>query len=299
MDYQQAQEAVEKIVNDLDGEMGIAAWPLSDPSKIIEVNADEIFPTASTFKVPILYSLYRLVDEGKIDPDERVEISHENLTPGSGILQHLQPGLTPSIRDLATLMTIVSDNHATDMLHAMVTPERIKQDMLALELENIEAPVDCRGLLFSLVGMDPNNPEHTYDLFIERAKAKEYDKSSPMFTYEIGVGNDVSSPRDLARLFQHIYEGNGLSEKAQDDVIDILKRQTLNSRIPAGLPEDIEVAHKTGSLEGVRNDAGIIYAEQPYVLAILSKNLADSEAGTQAAIDVSRTVWEAYGDAEK
>lgn len=296
VDLQQAQEKVEQIVGQVSGEMGVVAWPLDNPEQRIAVNAGEIYPMASTFKVPVLYSLYRMVDQGEVDPEQRITIEPKHLTPGSGVLQHLRPGLEPTIWDLAVLMTIVSDNEATDILHNMVGAERIDRDMKALDLNEIEAPASCKVLLYTMVGMDPENPEHTYTMFRERARAKEFDRSGAAFQDTLGSGNDVSTPQDLAQLYVHIYNGDGLSDDSRDAVIDILKRQTLNSRIPTGLPDGVDVAHKTGSLEGVRNDAGIVYAEQPYVISILSKQLTDGKAAVDAMIEVSSTVWETFGD---
>jgi beta-lactamase class A len=75
-----------------------------------------------------------------------------------------------------------------------------------------------------------------------------------------------------------------------------MKRQTLNARIPAGVPEGVTIAHKTGSLRGVRNDAGIVYAERPYVIAIFSKKLADEEGAGRSIVEISRAVWKALGN---
>ncbi len=76
-----------------------------------------------------------------------------------------------------------------------------------------------------------------------------------------------------------------------------MKRQKFNERIPAGLPENVVVAHKTGSIKGVRNDAGIVYAPNgPYVIALFSKGLTDEKAGVIALADVSRIVWGAFGE---
>src|SRR5207253_8508268 len=68
---------------------------------------------------------------------------------------------------------------------------------------------------------------------------------------------------------------------AREGIIDIMKRQKYTERIPAGLPDGTIVAHKTGSIKGVRNDAGIVYPKdgQPYVIALLSKGVADERGG--------------------
>ena len=76
-----------------------------------------------------------------------------------------------------------------------------------------------------------------------------------------------------------------------------MKRQKFNDRIPAGVPENVDIAHKTGSIKGVRNDAGIVYPPngQPYVITLFSKRLVDERAGVVALAELSRVVWETLG----
>ena len=93
----------------------------SRPGNDFGYNATEIFPTASTLKVPLIYVLYRLAGAGEIDLKERVTLSYANRVPGSGVLQHMDEGLQPTLRDLAELMIIVSDNWATDLLWNRLT----------------------------------------------------------------------------------------------------------------------------------------------------------------------------------
>ncbi len=298
MDTATAQSRVAEIVAGLDGSMGVAAWTVGSEDPGIRVNADVLYPTASTFKIPILYSLYRMVDQGATDLDERIELTDAHRVPGSGVLQHLRVGLQPTIYDLAMLMTIVSDNEATDILHQHVGVERLHADLDELGLSRIRVPLTCRELLYTIVGMDASNPEHTYEMFRERARAGEYDKSGLGWDDSEGSGNDLTPPDQMSRLCELIEQGVGLSDEAREGVLDTMKRQTLNARIPAGVPEGVTIAHKTGSLRGVRNDAGIVYAEQPYVISIFSKHLEDEDAGVAAMVEISRTVWAALGDEE-
>ncbi|MFW6075816.1 MAG: serine hydrolase, partial [Chloroflexota bacterium] len=208
---QETQREVERVVAGVDGSIGVAAWPLGDESRGIRVNADVLYPTASVLKTPLLYSLYRLVDEGNVDLDRRIEIKPEHLTPGSGVLQHLKVGLQPTIYDVAVLMMIVSDNQATDILHNMVGPDRIHADMKELGLERIQVPLNCRRLLYGMVGMDVDNPEHTYEMFRQKARAKEYDKSTVVWSDEEGSGNNLTPPDQMAKLCEYIDQGVGLS----------------------------------------------------------------------------------------
>jgi len=291
-------DALARRVAEVEGSVGAAAWPVGKPEQTVGVNMDELYPTASTFKIPLLYALYQMVDRGEIDLSRRVTIEEDDRVPGSGVLQDLDPGLQPTVRDLAMLMTIVSDNQATDMLYEMVGTERIHEALDTLGLPGIRVPLTCRALLFDYVGLDVNNPENTYEMFLERARAGEYNREGVAWSDKAGSGNNLTSPRDMARLCELIELGAGLSEAARDGVIDTMKRQKYNERIPAGLPENIVVAHKTGSIKGVRNDAGIVYAPAgPYVIALFSKGLTDEKGGVDCLADLSRIIWEAFGEA--
>ncbi|HEV2107114.1 MAG TPA: serine hydrolase, partial [Thermomicrobiales bacterium] len=92
-----------------------------------------------------------------------------------------------------------------------------------------------------------------------------------------------------------IEAGDGISAGSREAMIDILKRQKYNTIIPLHLPEESEVAHKTGSLRGIRNDVGIVYAPTgPYAIALMAKQLTDEVDGTRRLAELSRLVWQAF-----
>jgi beta-lactamase class A len=292
-----AQQELERIISDAEGSIGVAAWRVSKPDAVLGVNADELYPTASTFKIPLLYALYQMVDRGEISLSKRVRIEAHHRVPGSGVLQDLDNGLEPTIRDLAILMTVVSDNQATDLLYNIVGTERIHAALDGLGLKRTRVPLSTKALLYDYVALDPDNPEHTYDLAIEKMRKGEYNYEGAAWSDQEGSGNDLTTPREMAAMVDAIEQGIGLSAASRDGVIDIMKRQKFSERIPAGLPENVTVAHKTGSLKGVRNDAGIVYPPdgEPYVVSLFSKRLPDERAGVVTLASLSRVVWEAFG----
>jgi len=291
-----AQRELERLVAEVDGSVGVAAWRVGKPDQAIGVNMDELYPTASTFKIPLIYALYQMTDRDEIVLSKRVTIEESDRVPGSGVLQDLDPGLSPTIRDLAVLMTVVSDNQATDLLYNIVGTARIHAALDGLQLTRTRVPMNTRSLLFDYVGLDANNPDHTYDESIRRMKADEYNLDGIAWSDKEGSGNDLTTPREMTALCDAIEQGIGLSSSSRDGIIDIMKRQKFNERIPAGVPEKIEIAHKTGSIKGVRNDAGIVYAPgHPYVIGVFSKNLSDEKAGVACLAELSRVVWETFG----
>ena len=285
------QRRVEALVGGIDGVVGVAARDLAGGAEVA-VNADEPFPTASVMKVPILFELYRQAEAGRVDLDRRVPYGPEQRVPGSGVLQDLAYGLAPTVKDLATLMITVSDNTATDMVFDLIGAEPLDETIRGLGLTRTAIPLGTRGLLYSMVGLDTANPAHTYDLFLERSKAGQIDWGSRALA---DTDNNVSTPRDLNRLLEIIERRERLSDASCAAMLDILKRQKYNTIIPLHLPAEVAVAHKTGSLRGVRNDAGIVYApDGPYLISLFAKRLADQVAGAAALAVVSRVVWEGF-----
>ncbi len=262
----------------------------------IAVNAARRFPTASTVKVPILFALYRKADAGEIDLRQRVTLEASHRTAGSGVLQDLDFGLQPTVHDLATLMITVSDNQATDMLYHLLGGAYIQQIATEVGMTETHIPQTIRALLYDMVGMDERNPAHTYEMNRELLRTGARNASG----WSLGVGddNDVSTPHDMVALLARIYQGEDPSRMACDAMVDILKRQKFNTILPLLLPAEIETAHKTGSLHGVRNDVGIVYAPQesggPYAVAIMSRNMAEPIAGARILADISRAVWDAF-----
>ncbi len=279
------------IVGEIDGVLGVYARDLRSGVEVSHT-ADTVFPTASVMKIPIIYELYRQVEAGKVDLGRRITLGEADLVPGSGILQDLDSGLNPTVKDLATLMITVSDNAATDLVLAQIGLDALAETLQRLGLAQTTIPMTVRGLLYSTVGLDTTNPEHTYALYQERAAAGVIDWGCRAYA---DTDNNVSTPREMATLLAGIEAREGLSAASCDAIIDIMKRQKYTDRIPRYLPEGTAVAHKTGSLRGIRNDAGIVYApDGPYVIALFAKRLADPVAGVDALAAISRAIWEGF-----
>ncbi|MGH2614774.1 MAG: serine hydrolase, partial [Thermomicrobiales bacterium] len=129
----QMERALDTIVNQA-GEIAFAAANLATGEEVAR-NAERPMPTASVFKLPLLAEVYRQVNAGDLDLDERVTLRAEDVVMGSGILRDFGPGLQPTLRDLAMMMIVVSDNSATNLLLDRVGgPERVNATMRELGL---------------------------------------------------------------------------------------------------------------------------------------------------------------------
>ena len=282
---------VEAIAGEVDGVIGVYVRDLASGAAVAH-NADTPFPLASVVKVPILHELYRQAEAGSVDLNKRTLFAAHHLVPGSGILQDLDFGLAPTLKDLATLMITVSDNAATDLVIEQIGLAQVEAAMQALGLASTTIPLTIRALLYNTVGLDVANPEHTYELYQQRSKENYIDWHCRAYG---DTDNNVSTPRDLGLLLEDIERRTTLSAASCDAMIDIMKRQKYSDRIPQQLPEGTAVAHKTGSLRGIRNDAGIAYTPNgAYCIAVCSKRLSDTVAGAAALAQISKAVWEAW-----
>ena len=127
---------LQEMANAFPGTMGIAVRDIS-AGQAISINGDRMFPMASAYKIPILVEVFRQAEAKKLSLDDRVELASGDRTLGSGVLTLMSSGLTPTIKDLATLMIVLSDNEATDVLLNKVGAENVTATMRSLGLKNI------------------------------------------------------------------------------------------------------------------------------------------------------------------
>ncbi len=292
-------EVLGSYFGDLSGMVGVAVRDLRS-GEAFTYNADEVFPTASTLKVPLLYALYRLADTGTIDLSERVTLSWSNRVPGSGVLQHMDQGLQPTLRDLAELMIIVSDNWATDLLWNRMTKPAVDTTLAELGLTRTSLPMTIFELFATLAGMEPSAPETTYEALNDFLDNGESEPDNPARVFD--ARNDTSSPADMVRLLSAIDAGEGLSAPSREAILTIMKHQNFTAIIPSRLPEgeQIETANKTGSLSGAKNDVGLVYSPKArYAIAFLSREQDDIPEVVDRMSRVSRWVYDALARVER
>jgi beta-lactamase class A len=281
---------IERLADATGGIVGVAATQLAT-GRHIGYREDELFPTASVIKLPLLVTLYEDAIAGRIDLSERVTYREDTKVAGSGVLQFLDDGLNPTLRDLSVLMMSVSDNTATDLLFDRVGKTRIESTMGRLGLESIRAPFDIREMLMELVDMD-------------HAKPGGYDELRQLLRLSAGSGGrsmipeqaDRTTPADMCRLLELIESRAILDPEACTAIIELLKRIQSATRIPGLLPKGTVVAHKTGSYRRLRNDAGIVYAPNgPYAVAIFARELARDNVDDDSALArISLAIYEEF-----
>ncbi len=270
------------------GVVGFSATRLADGWHV-GLREDELFPTASVIKVPLLVALFEESLAGRADLAERVTYRAAEKVPGSGVLQDLDDGLTLTLRDLAMLMITVSDNTATDLLLARVGKERVEAAMGRHGLASVRIPFSIRELLHELVDLPPDP-----SLYEEARRRLRVSAGSGGRAID-PAASDRATPRDLCRLLELIERRAILDPPSCDAILDMLERQKFDTIIPARLPRGTVIAHKTGSLRGVRNDVGVVHAAcGPYAVAICSRGLPDEVLGVRQLAELSLAVHDLF-----
>ena len=284
--------SVDDAIAKVPGVAGVAARHF-DTRAQVRHNADTEFFTASTFKVPLLLELLRRVDRGTIDLARRIELTDAMRVSGSGVLKELEADLRPTVRDLAMLMIVISDNVATDILYEMVGRDNLSATIRELGLTKTRIPMSTRELLYSITGLDPEDPSHTFNMVADRMRRQEFDLEADALDEE---KSDVSSPDDMCELLEAVHRGDVLSPSSGETFFDILKRQQLNTIIPSLLPRGTIVANKTGGYHSVRCDVGVVHSPSgPYAIAVMAKQVDGEQLQVDLAMaTVSRAVYDAF-----
>jgi beta-lactamase class A len=258
------KKQIEGVIRGTEGEVGVAVKHLESGQELY-INGDMYFPMASVFKVPILVEVLAQTKEGKFSLKDEISIQKIDQHLGSGMLSDLEaPGIKLSLRNLITMMMIISDNSATDILLTKVGAENVNQRLRSYGIEEITVNRTCQHLIMDFMGVDYDRYKGiSLDDFSEiyRAERKKdpeaFEEASKKFSL---VMKDQSTPRAMNMLLEMIYKKEMLDEESCDLIISImLECQTGRGRIKGDLPGRTKVAHKTGTIGGTANDSGIIY----------------------------------------
>ncbi len=291
------------------GKAGVAAIHL-ESGRALFFNADDSFPMASTYKVPIAVQLLHRVDQGRIRLDQMVALKPADLHPGSGTISRLldDPGVSLSLANLLELMLIISDNSATDLvLKAAGGPDAVTDMLKELEVDGIRVDRPTLNLIADWAGIKlPDgdwDPARFADLYREVPQLR---REAPSIAFS-GDPRDSATPRGMTRLLEKIWRGQALEPDSTRLLLDIMRRcETGEDRLKGFLPPYIEVAHKTGTIGATTNDVGIIAlpddAGHVAVSVFIKESERDVAQREKAIAHISRAVYDFFllgPDAEK
>jgi beta-lactamase class A len=225
------------------------------------LRADEPVRTASTIKLPILCALAAEIEAGRLKWTDETELTADDIVYGSGVLREFSPGTRHRIRDLANLMIVVSDNTATNLILDRIGADAVNARMTAWGFPQTKA---LRKILGDGNRLKPRATGHSKEGLLP-----EYRR------YGIGV----STPREMTRLLEKLHRGEIVSAAASKDILETLKRQQYKDSIGRRLPEDW-VASKSGALDALRADVGIVYhPKAPIALALTVDGMPGTDYG--------------------
>lgn len=257
--WQKLEATVHDTDQHLDGAMGVEILDLTNGHEF-SLNADDVFPTASSIKIAILAGFYRQVQDGKLKFTDMYTLQASDLVGGSGISDAFTPGITKlTLRDVAALMISVSDNSMTNVLI-----DRIGMD-------NVNALLDSLGL------------SHTHL------------RRKMMDIHAAAEGREnVATPHEMVLLLKALYDGKVLNKELTEDFFKLLSTPK-SSYIPRYLPEDLRIANKPGELEGVRTDSGIVFTgKRPFAISVMtSYDRSERDAG-DAIANISLAAWRMF-----
>jgi beta-lactamase class A len=244
------------------------AFRMLDGSHELLIDADKSFHAASTMKVPVMIELFRQADAGRLKLDDVLLIRNEfhsivdgspyTLSEGddsdSAVYAHVGKPMT--LRALNDAMITVSSNFATNILIEKLDAAKVRETVARLGADGM---VVLRG--------------------VEDQKA--FDKGL----------NNATTARALLILLERLARGQAVNARVDAEMVAVLKRQTFNDAIPAGLAPGTAVAHKTGNITRVTHDAAIVYGPKPYVLVVLERGIQDQKVAKALIASISRVIW--------
>jgi beta-lactamase class A len=235
--WQDLKQKLTSEISQFKGEVGIVVKDLQTYWGLFS-GKDDLFPSASLVKIPIMGGCFLAAEEGRIKLDREVALKRSDIFSGSGILKDTRIGATFSVEELIGLMIYDSDNTATNMLT-------------------------------NLVGIDYlNKAFDSFGLMNTKLSRKVADFSSR----DRGIEN-YTTAEDIALILEKMYRRAIVNSNVSDKCLRLLKLQRINDRIPKYLPVEVTVAHKTGLENGICHDAGIVFTcKGNFLIVVLTKH---------------------------
>ncbi|KAJ50618.1 beta-lactamase class A [Clostridium tetanomorphum] len=253
------ENLIEDIINNSKGDIAVAIKNLESNSTIM-INEKEVFPSASTIKLLIMVTAMQEVKEGKRNLKDKIIISTEEKCGGDGILKELNKDHNFTLIEIITLMIIISDNTATNILIDMLGMDNINKIANELKLNNT------------------------------RLQRKMMDSEA----VKMGKEN-LTTALDMCTILEMLYKGEIVDKEYSNIMIEILKKQQVNGRLTLYLPDDLVVAHKTGDLDKLEHDVGIVYYPYcNYIICVLTKNLYTNKEGREIIGKISYEVYKSF-----
>src|SRR5437870_1521587 len=266
---------LEPIRNHFPGDMSIYMKNLSTAEEIA-LDSDKAYETFSVIKLAIAAELMHQVESGKLSLSDRIITRAADERLPSGVLYALEPGLSPTIKDLLTLMIITSDNEATDLLADKLGRAQVTAYMHALGLANTSiqfSDLDWDRTWLGTLDARYRNArgDQTVNFPFSKYSQAQVEQAFGHTIYDAGIFFGHSTTKEIGRLLEMMASGKLVSKDASELILNIMEKQQVNDRFPRYL-KDVRIAHKTGDGQPfIANDVGIIWVkDQPIVLVVFT-----------------------------
>jgi len=239
-------QRVQAAIQGFPGAVSLYARNL-DTGTSYELRADAPVPTASTIKLPIMVELFADAEEGKLDWNQKLQLTDHDKVSGSGVLTEFSGGDAFPIRDLMHLMIVVSDNTATNLILDRIGGNAVNQRMAQMGLKQT-------AVMRKIMQTKPED-------FTDEGRKPGND----------GWGTGRSCPRDMVILLEKLYRGQLVSKPASEEMITVLKRQRDLQGVGRDM-KDTVVASKSGALDHLRSEVAIVYSKHGAVAMAITVN---------------------------
>lgn len=287
---------LERLAATIDGEVGVAAWPLDDPGHAVTLNADRRFPMASTYKVAIAGAVLARAGRGELRLPDMVPVPRPMYVPSDLIASGLpHDGVALSVHNLLELMLTRSDNTATDVLMALAGgPQAVTAWVRAQGIDDLRVDRDTAGVLRDFFGLERDRPvgealsaAAAADPALEQRGTRPY----PPFD---GDPRDTTTPRAMAMLLARLFSGEALDADGTKVLEDIMSRcRTCDARLRGRMPPGTPVADKSGTIGGTVNDVGVVTLPdgRRVVMAVfVARSAAPVPERERVIAEIARTV---------
>lgn len=261
------QKQLEEAIKGFHGDIGIYVQDLKH-NKVVAINADTVFPTASIVKISILIGIMDKIQKGELNYHQRLTYTDSlYYNEGDDILSRFKDSSTIELSKVMMLMLTISDNCASLWLQGLAGG--------GLRINSI---LDSLGYKNTRVN--------------SRTKGREVDRSV--------YGWGQTTPREIATIMNQIVDGKIISKEASDKMLRLLGRQYWDEEALSQIPAGVFAADKNGAVDESRNE--IIYVnskKNPYIFSIFTKNNKDTSwnSGNEAWVltrKISALLWQHF-----
>ena len=231
----------------------IYVWDTSN-GNYVDIQGEKPFSAASIIKIPVLISLFKAIESGKLQKKDTIPLEEYYRSSGSGSLQYKAQGVTLDIDNLAKLMITESDNSSTNMLMSAIG-----------SMTSVNDDIKRWGL--------KNTHINTWLPDLE--------------------GTNYTSTKDLVTMLHNLDNEAFLTFESRADIFDYMGHVKNNRLLAAGIPNDASIAHKTGDIGSMLGDAGIIYSPngRKYIVAIMVNRPHNDYSAKEFIVDASKTIY--------